>query len=110
MGPERRGRAVHGRVEVNPSGEEPTDRPRQKNAELWEPYDGRLSRTVLREREGEVPSRHSPAPALRVCRGDSGAKSRGGQRALVPCRVRRVGCVSLRPGFWFLISCCALVL
>ena len=51
MGPERRGRAVHGRVEVNPSGEEPTDRPRQKNAGLWEPYDGRLSRTVLRERE-----------------------------------------------------------
>ena len=32
----------------------------QPNAELWEPYDGRLSRTVLREREGEVPSRHSP--------------------------------------------------
>ena len=60
MGSERRGRAVHGRLEVNPSGEEPTDRPRQKNAELWEPYDGRLSRTVLREREGEVPSRHSP--------------------------------------------------
>ena len=51
MGSERRGRAVHGRVEVNPSGEEPTDRPRQKNAGLWEPYDGRLSRTVLRERE-----------------------------------------------------------
>ena len=60
MGSERRGRAVHGRVEVNPSGEEPTDRPRQKNAGLWEPYDGRLSRTVLREREGEVPSRYSP--------------------------------------------------
>ena len=60
MGPERRSRTVHGRVEVNPSGEEPTDRPRQKNAGLWEPYDGRLSRTVLREREGEVPSRHSP--------------------------------------------------
>ena len=59
MGSERRGRAVQGRLEVNPSGEEPTDRPRQKNAELWEPYDGRLSRTVLREREGEVPSRHS---------------------------------------------------
>ena len=51
MGPERRGRAVHGRLEANPSGEEPTDRPRQKNAGLWEPYDGRLSRTVLRERE-----------------------------------------------------------
>ena len=64
MGSERRGRAVHGRVEVNPSGEEPTDRPRQKNAGLWEPYDGRLSRTVLREREGEVPSRHSPAPRM----------------------------------------------
>ena len=60
MGSERRGRAVHGRLEVNPSGEEPTDGPRQKNAGLWEPYDGRLSRTVLREREGEVPSRHSP--------------------------------------------------
>ena len=60
MGSERRGRAVQGRLEVNPSGEEPTDRPRQKNAGLWEPYDGRLSRTVLREREGEVPPRHSP--------------------------------------------------
>ena len=51
MGSEAKGRAVHGRLEVNPSGEEPTDRPRQKNAGLWEPYDGRLSRTVLRERE-----------------------------------------------------------
>ena len=51
MGSERRGRTVHGRLEVNPSGEEPTDRPRQKNAGLWEPYDGRLSRTVLTERE-----------------------------------------------------------
>ena len=30
MGSERRGRAVHGRVEVNPSGEEPTDGPKQK--------------------------------------------------------------------------------
>ena len=30
MGPERRGRAVQGRLEVNPSGEEPTDRPKQK--------------------------------------------------------------------------------
>ena len=39
MGSERRGRAVHGRLEVNPSGEEPTDRPRQKNAGLWEPYE-----------------------------------------------------------------------
>ena len=65
MGSERRGRAVHGRLEVNPSGEEPTDRPRQKNAGLWEPYDGRLSRTVLREREGEVPSRYSPGGTAR---------------------------------------------
>ena len=79
MGSERRGRAVHGRVEVNPSGEEPTDRPRQKNAGLWEPYDGRLSRTVLREREGEVPSRHSPSewpPTVaqwqaQICRNES---------------------------------------
>ena len=78
MGSERRGRAVHGRVEVNPSGEEPTDRPRQKNAGLWEPYDGRLSRTVLREREGEVPSpplttsqppRSSPRPATPAATG-----------------------------------------
>ena len=29
-------------------------------------YDGRLSRTVLREREGEVPSRHSPAWSART--------------------------------------------
>ena len=27
---------------------------------LWEPYDGRLSRTVLREPEGEIPSGYSP--------------------------------------------------
>ena len=73
MGSERRGRAVQGRLEVNPSGEEPTDGPKQKNAGLWEPYDGRLSRTVLREREGEVPSRHSPGCAAPsdLCRGDS---------------------------------------
>jgi hypothetical protein len=31
-----------------------------RHAGLWEPYDGRPSRTVLREREGEVPSRYSP--------------------------------------------------
>ncbi len=30
MGSERRGRAVHGRLEVNPSGEEPADGPKQK--------------------------------------------------------------------------------
>ena len=38
----------------------------QPHAELWEPYDGRLSRTVLREREGEVPSRYSPGSASRT--------------------------------------------
>ena len=32
MGSERRGRAVHGRLEVNPSGEEPTDGPKQKKS------------------------------------------------------------------------------
>ena len=36
----------------------------QPHAGLWEPYDGRLSRTVLREREGEVPSRHSPGDCV----------------------------------------------
>ncbi len=30
MGSERRGRAVQGRLEINPSGEEPIDRPKQK--------------------------------------------------------------------------------
>ena len=76
MGSERRGRAVHGRLEVNPSGEEPTDRPRQKNAGLWEPYDGRLSRTVLREREGEVPSRYSPGSANLTSAWDAARGSR----------------------------------
>ena len=79
MGSERRGRAVQGRLEVNPSGEEPTDRPKQKNAGLWEPYDGRLSRTVLREREGEVPSRHSPGQP-------------GGRCGWVQCRAMRRRC------------------
>ena len=38
----------------------------QPHAGLREPYDGRLSRTVLTEREGEVPSRHSPRSG-RIC-------------------------------------------
>ena len=29
-------------------------------AEQWEPYDARVSRTVLRERGGAIPPRHSP--------------------------------------------------
>lgn len=33
---------------------------------LWEPCDGRLSRPVLREREGEVPSRYPPGFELMV--------------------------------------------
>ena len=36
MGSERRGRAVHGRLEVNPSGEEPTDGPKQKKLKSFE--------------------------------------------------------------------------
>ena len=32
-------------------------------AGLWEPYDGRLSRTVLREPGGEIPPGYSPNPA-----------------------------------------------
>jgi hypothetical protein len=34
--------------------------PGPPTTDLWEPYDWRRSRTVLREREGEAPSRHSP--------------------------------------------------
>ena len=36
MGSERRGRAVHGRVAANPSGEEPTDGPKQKKLKSFE--------------------------------------------------------------------------
>ena len=36
MGSQRRGRAVHGRLEVNGSGEEPTDGPRQKKLKSFE--------------------------------------------------------------------------
>ena len=36
MGSERRGRAVQGRLEVNGSGEEPTDGPRQKKLKSFE--------------------------------------------------------------------------
>ena len=89
MGSERRGRAVHGRLEVNPSGEEPTDGPKQKNAGLWEPYDGRLSRTVLREREGEVPSRHSPG-----CAAELAVRA----RTAPPQRLRHRGRIAICPG------------
>ena len=47
MGPERRGRAVHGRVEVNPSGEEPTDGPKQKKLKSFE-----IPKSVLFLRRG----------------------------------------------------------
>ena len=94
MGSERRGRAVHGRVEVNPSGEEPTDRPRQKNAGLWEPYDGRLSRTVLREREGEVPSRYSPGSCSEASCRSRGEPSRPRSRRTV----RQRACPGRAPG------------
>ena len=46
-----------------------------------EPYDGRLSRTVLREREGEVPSRHSPG--FFRCAGMGGHRGVGHGRAVV---------------------------
>src|SRR5664279_1789196 len=36
------------------------------DAGLWEPYDGRLSSTVLGEREGEVPARHSPKVGVAI--------------------------------------------
>ena len=39
------------------------------HAGLWEPYDGRPSRTVLRGREGEAPSRYSPGVRVAPCRG-----------------------------------------
>ena len=74
MGPERRGRAVHGRLEVNPSGEEPTDRPRQKKlksfeipkasrvrgveegpSEQWSAGRGRCERRRFRGRRGGQP-------------------------------------------------------
>ena len=38
-------------------------------ADLWGPDEARVSRPVLREREGEVPSRHSPKPHVPIERG-----------------------------------------
>ena len=35
---------------------------RLPEVDLWEPYDGRLSRTVLREPGGEIPPGYSPEP------------------------------------------------
>src|SRR5450759_5164838 len=35
---------------------------RLPEVDLWEPYDGRLSRTVLREPGGEIPPGYSPDP------------------------------------------------
>src|ERR1035437_2761337 len=37
---------------------------RLPQVDLWEPYDGRLSRTVLREPGGEIPPGYSPGPDL----------------------------------------------
>src|SRR3989441_1015775 len=54
-GLERRVPGRSGRPEANPHGEEPRGGPKRtvrfhaSEAGLWEPYDGRLSRTVLRE-------------------------------------------------------------
>lgn len=38
-------------------------------ADLWGPDEARVSRPVLREREGATPSRHSPEPHVRIDRG-----------------------------------------
>jgi hypothetical protein len=35
---------------------------------LWEPYERRRSRPVLREREGVIPSRYSPVHWASTCR------------------------------------------
>src|SRR5712691_4338600 len=65
-GPERRVPGRSGRPEANPQGEEPRGGPKRtvrshaSEAGLWEPYDGRLSRTVLREPGGEIPPGYSP--------------------------------------------------
>ena len=68
MGLEPRGRVDQGHAEANPQGEEPRGRPKPNcRAGLREPYDERLSRTVLREREGEVPSRYSPGCLMLRC-------------------------------------------
>ncbi len=45
---------------------------RAPTVDLWGPDDGRLSRPVLREREGEIPSRYSPEPHARFDRGPLG--------------------------------------
>jgi len=37
--------------------------------DLWGPDEARVSRPVLREREGEVPFRHSPVPHAGICAG-----------------------------------------
>src|ERR1019366_1795399 len=37
---------------------------RLPEVDLWEPYDGRLSRTVLREPGGEIPPGYSPDPNM----------------------------------------------
>ena len=46
------------------------DRAKPYAAEQWEPYDARVSRTVLREREGAIPSRHSPRCGARQLNGE----------------------------------------
>ena len=64
----------------------------QPHAELREPYDGRLSRTVLREREGEVPSRHSPGVAEHVV-------SFFGREEFVPVHTQGVADQDVRRGW-----------
>jgi hypothetical protein len=40
---------------------------RAPTADLWGPDEARVSRPVLREREGATPSRHSPVPHAGIC-------------------------------------------
>ncbi len=52
---------------------------------LWEPYDGRLSRTVLREPEGETPSGYSPSAS----RSETGSRRTPASTCTSPRRRRR---------------------
>ena len=67
----------------------------------WEPYDGRLSRTVLREPEGEIPSGHSPnyrATANKAAGKPTDRWSAGCVwRSLIPCLPSRLSLSSRLP-------------
>ena len=68
----------------------------QPHAGLREPYDGRLSRTVLTEREGEVPSRHSPGATRNLVFANANYRTGTQSTGAVAWPVRHQGFV-LRP-------------